>query len=197
MVSHAGTEFSPQKFVAEENGDGFLCACKHTANAPFCDGTHKKFDNDQVGKEGPGVVAKKGALPLAEPTPEEPTVAFIHQLAKEGLENLGHHGPMTSMGVPRSELPHWDDLQIMAAQMWRKPLLEDQAVDTELVVGPESKKPLSLKIPLFVSDMSFGALSEEAKISLAKGAELAGTGILLRRRGHVARGARGQLAVLL
>ncbi|GAM57298.1 glutamate synthase (NADPH) large chain [Vibrio ishigakensis] len=30
---------------------------------------------------------------------------------------------------------------------------------------------------MFVSDMSFGALSEEAKVSLAKGAELAGTGI--------------------
>jgi len=50
-------------------------------------------------------------------------------------------------------------------------------VGTELIIGPEAKKPLKLKIPLFVSDMSFGALSEEAKISLAKGAELAGTGI--------------------
>jgi len=36
---------------------------------------------------------------------------------------------------------------------------------------------LKLGIPLFVSDMSFGALSEEAKVALAKGAELAGTGI--------------------
>jgi len=35
----------------------------------------------------------------------------------------------------------------------------------------------TIDIPLFVSDMSFGALSKEAKISLAKGAELAGTGI--------------------
>jgi glutamate synthase domain-containing protein 2 len=34
-----------------------------------------------------------------------------------------------------------------------------------------------LNIPLFVSDMSFGALSEEAKRALAAGAELAGTGI--------------------
>jgi glutamate synthase domain-containing protein 2 len=34
-----------------------------------------------------------------------------------------------------------------------------------------------LDIPVFVSDMSFGALSREAKIALAKGAELAGTGI--------------------
>jgi glutamate synthase domain-containing protein 2 len=84
---------------------------------------------------------------------------------------------MTSMGVPRHELPHWDDLQIMVAQMATKPLMEDHPVMTELVIGPKAEKPLSLKIPLFVSDMSFGALSEEAKVALAKGAELAGTGI--------------------
>jgi glutamate synthase domain-containing protein 2 len=65
----------------------------------------------------------------------------------------------------------------MAAQMATKPLLENVAVGTELIIGPEAKKPLVLKIPLFVSDMSFGALSEEAKIALAKGADLAGTGI--------------------
>lgn len=34
-----------------------------------------------------------------------------------------------------------------------------------------------LKIPIFVSDMSFGALSEEAKVALSRGAEMAGTGI--------------------
>ena len=90
---------------------------------------------------------------------------------------MGHHGPMTSMGVPRHELPHWDDLQMMVAQMATKPLMEDHPVATELVIGPESRKPLKLKIPLFVSDMSFGALSEEAKIALARGAELSGTGI--------------------
>ena len=175
--SHAGTSFKPKAFIAETSEDAYLCACKHTRNAPFCDGTHKKFSVDMVGKEGPGPGEDSGGLPTAAPTTEEPTVAFIHQLAREGLSKLGHHGPMTSMGVPRHLLPHWDDLQIMAAQMATKPLMEDQGVGTELVIGPEAKKPLVLKIPLFVSDMSFGALSEEAKISLAKGAELAGTGI--------------------
>ena len=38
-------------------------------------------------------------------TPEEPAVAFIHQLAEEGLEKIGHHGPMGAMGVPRNQLP--------------------------------------------------------------------------------------------
>ncbi len=175
--SHAGTDFTPQSFVAEKSEVAYLCQCKHSANQPYCDGTHKQFDEEQIGQEGPGVKAKENAAPNATATKEEPTVEFIHQLAREGLSNMGHHGPMVSMGVPRHQLPHWDQLQLMVAQMATKPLMEDVAVDTRLIIGPRAKKPLTLEIPLFVSDMSFGALSEEAKISLAKGAELAGTGI--------------------
>jgi len=176
--SHVGTSFTPRVIVSDtDNEEAYLCACKHTGNAPYCDGTHKQFSKDDIGKEGPGLKQNKSELPIATATQEEPTVEYIHQLAKEGLSKLGHHGQMTSMGVPRHELPHWDDLQIMAAQMATKPLMEDAHVSSELIIGPESKKPLKLKIPLFVSDMSFGALSEEAKIALAMGAELAGTGI--------------------
>jgi methylamine---glutamate N-methyltransferase subunit C len=175
--SHKGTDFKPKAFVAEQDGEAYLCACKHTGNAPYCDGSHKQFTDGQVGKEGPGIDAESSTQPAVVATAEEPTVAFIHQLAKEGLSKLGHHGPMTSMGVPRHELPHWDELQIMVAQMANKPLMEEHSVGTELIIGPQAKRPLKLAIPLFVSDMSFGALSEEAKVSLAKGAELAGTGI--------------------
>ena len=50
-------------------------------------------------------------------------------------------------------------------------------ISSEVVIGPAAKKPLRLEIPLLVSDMSFGALSEEAKTALSMGAELAGTGI--------------------
>ncbi|GAA5214780.1 glutamate synthase-related protein [Corallincola platygyrae] len=174
--SHAGTDIKPLAFKADQD-EGYLCMCKHTKNPPYCDGSHKQFAPDQVGKEGPGVQVAAGAAPVATPTPEEPHVAFIHQLAEEGLSKLGHHGPMTAMGVPRDLLPQWDDIQLMVAQMATKPLLEDVDVGTELVIGPKAKKPLHLKIPLFVSDMSFGALSQEAKVALAKGAELAGTGI--------------------
>jgi len=175
--SHAGTEFKPKPFTAEKSGDAFLCQCKHSANLPFCDGTHKQFDDSAIGKEGPGIKVDANKIPVASATVEEPTVEFIHQLARDGLSKIGHHGPMTSMGVPRHLLPHWDDIQVMTAQMATKPLLENVVVSTELVIGPKAKKPLKLKIPLFVSDMSFGALSEEAKLALSKGAELAGTGI--------------------
>ena len=175
--SHVGTGFTPRVICAEEDGDAWLCVCKHTGNTPYCDGTHKQFSDDMVGREGPGTTTEAGAAPAARATIEEPGVELIHQLAKDGLRNFGHHGPMTAMGVPRDQLPSWDDLQIMVAQMANKPLMEDVSVGTELVIGPACKKPLTLKIPLFVSDMSFGSLSEEAKIALAQGAELAGTGI--------------------
>jgi glutamate synthase domain-containing protein 2 len=81
------------------------------------------------------------------------------------------------MGVPLTELPRWEDLQVLTGQLARLPLIDDTPVDSKVVIGPRARKPLELEIPLFVSDMSFGALSEEAKTALAMGAELAGTGI--------------------
>ncbi|MFT5170904.1 MAG: glutamate synthase domain-containing protein 2/CDGSH-type Zn-finger protein [Candidatus Marinamargulisbacteria bacterium] len=174
--SHKGSSFKPLKFTAEKSDDAFLCRCKQTSNPPYCDGSHRKFDDTQVGKEGPSLTKDTSAMPPAEPTPEEPTVSFIHQLARDGLSK-SHHGPMGAMGVPRNKLPHWDDIQIMVAQLAKAPLQEDVPVQTALTIGPKAKKPLHLDLPIFVSDMSFGALSEEAKTAMAKGAELAGTGI--------------------
>ncbi len=41
--SHKGSEFSPLKWTAEENGKKFFCTCKQTGNEPFCDGSHKEL----------------------------------------------------------------------------------------------------------------------------------------------------------
>lgn len=172
--SHAGTGITPLKFTAEKDGDAALCQCKSTANSPFCDGSHTRLGDAAVGDQAP---APKSDVPQATPTPEEPTVARIHALAKDGLSKLGHHGEMGSMGVPRKDLPHWDDIQILPAQMARKPLLDEAPVATSVTIGPRAARPLHLDIPLFVSDMSYGALSEEAKTALSRGAQLAGTGI--------------------
>ena len=108
---------------------------------------------------------------------EEPHTAYIQHLAEHGLSKVGHHGRVGAMGVPRDLLPKWENIQVITAQLHKVPLLEDAPVGTEVVIGPRAKKPLVLQRPLFVSDMSFGALSEEAKVALAMGAELAGTGI--------------------
>ncbi|MCH9679891.1 MAG: Rieske 2Fe-2S domain-containing protein [Deltaproteobacteria bacterium] len=110
-------------------------------------------------------------------TPEEPFNRHIQELSRNGLTRTGHHGPVSAMGVPLTELPRWDDVQVVTAQLARKPLLDEAQVGTEVVIGPRANKPLRLEIPLFVSDMSFGALSEEAKVALATGAEMSGTGI--------------------
>ena len=183
--SHKGTEITPMKFTAEKSESAALCQCKASANAPFCDGSHTRLGELDVGDPAPKPKSKDN-IPEATPTPEEPTVARIHELAKHGLSRLGHHGEMGAMGVPRKDLPHWDDIQILPAQMARKPLLDDHPVKTSVIIGPRARKPLELSIPLFVSDMSYGALSEEAKVALARGAELAGTGICSGEGGMLA-----------
>ncbi|HEY7905792.1 MAG TPA: glutamate synthase-related protein [Wenzhouxiangella sp.] len=188
--SHAGTEFRPLIFSPKADEKAWLCQCKHTKNPPFCDGSHKQFGDEQVGEalDQPKSVEPedKNTMPEAKPTPEEPQVALIHQMAREDLKAFGKHGPMVAMGVPRSKLPHWDDIQILTAQLHTRPLEDEVDVDTQLVIGPEAKKPLVLTKPLFVSDMSFGALSPEAKIALARGAEMAGTGICSGEGGMLA-----------
>jgi glutamate synthase domain-containing protein 2/nitrite reductase/ring-hydroxylating ferredoxin subunit len=110
-------------------------------------------------------------------TAEEPHVGEIQRLAQDGLRRTGPHGAVGAMGVPGPELPRWDDIQFVTAQLHRLPLLDDAPVATGLIVGPKAARPLRLEIPLIVSDMSFGSLSEPAKVALSRGAERAGTGI--------------------
>ena len=119
----------------------------------------------------------QGAYQDIHGTSEEPYVGYIRHLASYGLSKVGDHGRMDAMGVPRDQLPSWDDLQFATAQLQKFPQLDDVPVGTELTIGRNAKKPLYLDIPVFVSDMSFGALSAEAKIALARGAEMSGTGI--------------------
>jgi len=168
--SHASTEITPEIVTYEEDKTVLVCGCQQSANRPFCDGSHMNIKTDPKEPDPASAAATSNS-------PVEPYVEYIQELAKNGLSNWGHHGPMGAMGVPRSDLPSWDDIQFVTAQLAKPPLLDDEEVSTTTVIGPNAKKPLILDIPLFVSDMSFGALSQEAKIALAKGAEIAGTGI--------------------
>ena len=131
--------------------------------------------------------AYQGAFQDPTGTGDEPHVKFIRGLADNGLTQVGHHGPTAAMGVSRGSLPQWDDLQFVVGQLHTLPLLDSEPVGTDLVIGSEAQKPLRLDIPLFVSDMSFGALSEEAKVGLrhpadfAKAMALGADGIAVRR----------------
>jgi glutamate synthase domain-containing protein 2 len=110
-------------------------------------------------------------------SPMEANLDEVRELAANGLSRVGAYGRMVAMGVPRDQLPSWDDIQIVTAQIARWPLLEDEPVSAETIIGPNAAKPLRLSMPLFISDMSFGALSEEAKVALSRGADAAGTAI--------------------
>ncbi len=118
-----------------------------------------------------------GAYADTHPDAIEPYTGFIKHLAQHGLSVQGHHGAIDAMGVDRNTLPRWDDIQVLPAQLATKPLFDEDPVDTSVIIGPRAKKPLQLAIPLFVADMSFGSLSREAKIALAKGAEWSGTAV--------------------
>lgn len=66
--------------------------------------------------------------------------------------------------------PSWNDILILGAQLNPMPLLDDEDVNLQTIIGKNAKKPLVIESPIFITHMSFGALSKEAKLSLAKGA---------------------------
>jgi len=70
----------------------------------------------------------------------------------------------------------FDDLVFIPAQLNKKPVdYYKEAITTESVVGKNSKKPVTIQTPIVFGAMSFGALSKEAKIALAKASKLSGT----------------------
>ncbi len=92
----------------------------------------------------------------------------IHEMAVSGKSIHAAMGTKLPM-------PGWDDIMILGAQLDPMPLDEYAPVDTTTVIGKRAKKPLVLENPVYISHMSFGALSREAKISLAKGSAAAGS----------------------
>lgn len=82
--SHAGTGLSPLEFKAERSESVHLCQCKATGSAPFCDGSHRKLADVAEGEPVPAQAEGDDGPPTARPTPEEPTVALIHQITSRG-----------------------------------------------------------------------------------------------------------------
>ena len=81
------------------------------------------------------------------------------------------------------KIPNWDDLTFLPGTLTRF-VIEGyrEKCLTETIIGPKAKRPLVLDIPIYITGMSFGALSYEAKMALARGATMAGTATSLRRR---------------
>ena len=69
-------------------------------------------------------------------------------------------------------IPHWDELMFLPGTLTRF-VIEGyrEKCETKTVLGARfAARPLELDIPIYITGMSFGALSLEAKMALAKGA---------------------------
>lgn len=92
----------------------------------------------------------------------------IHEMAVTGKSAI------EAMGT-QMKMPDWDDILILGAQLNPPPLDESADVSLKTVIGKNAKKPMAIDMPVYISHMSFGALSKETKIALAKGSALVGT----------------------
>ena len=100
--------------------------------------------------------------------PLEGDLASIQEMAVTGRSVLE---PMRTT----KHVLSWDEILICGAQLATLPLNESVAVSTKTVIGPRAKTPMTLETPVYVSHMSYGALSREIKIALAKGSAAART----------------------
>ncbi|MCB7065352.1 alpha-hydroxy-acid oxidizing protein [Enterocloster citroniae] len=92
----------------------------------------------------------------------------IHEMAVKGKSIIAAMGTQMSM-------PGWDDILFLGAQLNPMPLDEHAPVKTETIIGKKARKPMVLEHPVYISHMSFGALSKETKTALAMGSAMART----------------------
>ncbi len=124
--------------------------------------------------ENEGACAETGDSDLSYPKETRKTdsdyryMKEIHEMAVTGKSAI------EAMGT-RMKMPNWDDVLILGAQLNPMPLNEHDEVSLQTVIGKHAKKPMTLSMPVYISHMSFGALSRETKIAMAKGSAAAGT----------------------
>ena len=82
---------------------------------------------------------------------------------------------MRGMALMR-KIPTFDDLVFLPGTLTRF-VIEGyrEKCETKTIIGPRCKSPIELDIPVYITGMSFGALSYEAKTALARGATMAGS----------------------
>ena len=151
-------------------------ADKERLHCPVCGVTGDSLaENNEAEKAQASVPESSGPAGglayLAEFARIDDSVRFmseIHQMAVSG-ESM-----VAAMGI-HNPVPSWDDILILGAQLDPMPLERGDNVDTTTVIGKNAAKPMVLDMPVYISHMSFGALSREVKIALAKGSAMAGT----------------------
>lgn len=99
----------------------------------------------------------------------------VGRLVETELRSAHGQPPARPFGR-RNVVSPWKDLYFNPVYLHRLPLLDYTNVGTEVVIGPEAKYPLKIKIPVLIGGMAYGtALSGKTKQALALGATMAGT----------------------
>jgi glutamate synthase domain-containing protein 2 len=108
--------------------------------------------------------------PRKSATFDDYSIAEIRRAAATGIYDIRGGGT-------KRKLPHFDDLLFLGASISRYPLEGyREKCSTEVTIGARfARKPITLKIPVTIAGMSFGALSGPAKEALGRGASAVGT----------------------
>lgn len=136
---------------------------------PICSAPKLSFKEDVSRK----VIKENNSLDYSlefskQSSEKEKYMSYIHEVSVTGksvIEPMGTTIPVTS----------WNDILILGAQLNTIPLDDDEEVITKTIIGKSAAKPMIIENPVYVSHMSFGALSKEIKIALAKGTNIAKT----------------------
>ena len=158
-------------YVYDEEAEGKPFS--ELTECPLCKQPAEKFELIS-GEETPAAVSETEALDLSYPKETRKTdgnyryMKEIHEMAVTGKSAI------EAMGT-QMKMPGWDDILLLGAQLNPPPLEEHAEVSLKTVIGKHAKKPMVLDMPVYISHMSFGALSKETKIALAKGSAVAGT----------------------
>lgn len=139
---------------------------------PICKQPPEKFVEVGGGTPGAGMTGAEMDLSYPRETRKPDSdyryMKEIHEMAVTGRSAIGAMGTQMAM-------PNWDDVLILGAQLNPMPLDEHAEVSLKTVIGKHAEKPMVLDMPVYISHMSFGALSKETKIAMAKGSRAAGT----------------------
>lgn len=100
----------------------------------------------------------------------EESMNYIHYLSR------GKKKKLEAMRTGE-DVPGFEHLLFLPGQIASLPLLDDEPVQTRLLLGPKAKQPIDLRIPVYISHMSYGSLSPESKTAIAMGAKKFGTAV--------------------
>ena len=119
--------------------------------------TEQAEDTEEKETEAPAIIDLQKTMAEAEP--------YFADIQAMACSNRTMDEPMRT----KEPVISWDEILIKGAQLARTPLNHADPVNTKTVIGPRAATPLEIETPIYISHMSFGALSREAKTALAKG----------------------------